>query len=101
MRQKTCHYVAAFTFTTYLTRLEIFRWHSSFNISFFPLVGLLSTKNKRDKNRQTKFESQKTDERTYESGFNFYKKCKSRRTMFFSLAILTSSLPRNVGTRAK
>ena len=61
MRQKTCHYVAAFTFTTYLTCLEIFRWHSSFNISLFPLVGLLSTKNKRDKNRQTKFESQKTD----------------------------------------
>ena len=47
MRQKTCHYVAAFTFTTYLTCLEIFRWHSSFNISFFPLVGLLSTKKKR------------------------------------------------------
>ena len=61
MKQKTCHYVAAFTFTTYLTCLEISRWHSSFNISFFPLVGLLSTKNKRDKNRQTKFESQKTD----------------------------------------
>ena len=49
MRHKTCHYAAAFTFTTYLTCLEIFRWHSSFNISFFPLVGLLSTKNKREK----------------------------------------------------
>ena len=61
MRQKSCHYAAAFTFTTYLTCLEIFRWHSSFNISFFPLVGLLPTKNKMDKNRQTKFESQKTD----------------------------------------
>ena len=49
MRQKSCHYVAAFTFTTYLTCLETFRWHSSFNISFFLSVGLLSTKNKREK----------------------------------------------------
>ena len=48
MRQKSCHYVAAFTFTTYLTCLETFRWHSSFNISFFLSVGLLSTKNKRE-----------------------------------------------------
>ena len=59
MRQKSCHYAAAFTFTTYLTCLEILRWHSSFNISFFPVVGLLSTNKIRGKKPDKQSSSRK------------------------------------------